>query len=245
MSGGASKAGLRWWPAALVALGSALALGWVWLPEGADRQSRVMSTFPIAFATLLLLAIWLIFFSRLSRGGRRRWAALVVVVTLAATAATTRIRGVSGDLVPILEWRWASREPPALTLEPLPEAPAATPAAPAAAQPAAAPGETAPKVSTAVPAPVEAPPPSPVAGDYPQFLGAGRNGTVTGVRVSDDWAARPPRLVWRRPIGAGWSGFAVARASPSRRSSAAATRWLSLTATSVARRGGVTPTGTL
>ena len=37
-----------------------------------------------------------------------------------------------------------------------------------------------------------------------------RNGAVAGVRVADDWAARPPKQVWRRPIGAGWSGFAVA-----------------------------------
>jgi outer membrane protein assembly factor BamB len=29
--------------------------------------------------------------------------------------------------------------------------------------------------------------------------------------VSEDWAARPPRLVWRRPVGAGWSGFAISR----------------------------------
>ena len=49
----------------------------------------------------------------------------------------------------------------------------------------------------------------PVAADYPQFLGADRNGTVSGVRLADDWAKRPPRLVWRRAIGAGWSGFAV------------------------------------
>ncbi len=31
---------------------------------------------------------------------------------VAITAATTRIRGVTGDLVPILEWRWSSRLPP-------------------------------------------------------------------------------------------------------------------------------------
>jgi outer membrane protein assembly factor BamB len=48
------------------------------------------------------------------------------------------------------------------------------------------------------------------AGDYPQFLGADRNGSIPGVRLDDDWAARRPRLVWRRAIGAGWSGFAVA-----------------------------------
>ena len=90
-------AGIRWWPVAVIALAGACALGWVWLPEGADRQSRVLSTFPIAFATLLLLGIWLIFFSRLSRS-RRRWAALVVVVTVAAAAASLRIRGVTGEL---------------------------------------------------------------------------------------------------------------------------------------------------
>ncbi len=133
-------AGIRWWPAAVIALAGACALGWVWLPEGADRQSRVMSTFPIAFAMLLLLAIWLAFFSRLPRS-RRLWAIGAVLVTIAATAATTRIRGVTGDLVPILEWRWASREPPALRVEPLREGPAATPDAPAAAPASGAPGE--------------------------------------------------------------------------------------------------------
>ena len=202
--------GIRWWPAAVIALAGACALGWVWLPEGADRQSRVMSTFPIAFATLLLLAIWLIFFSRLSRS-RRRWAALFVVATVAAAAATLRIRGVTGDLVPILEWRWASREPPALKLEPLREGPAATGDAPAAAPASTAPAETtSPRVSAA-PAVVDPPVSSPATGDYPQFLGAARNGSVAGVRLADDWTARPPRLVWRRPIGAGWSGFAVPR----------------------------------
>mgnify|MGYP003512899243 CR=1 FL=1 len=60
-----------------------------------------MMTFPIAFATLLLLAIWLIFFSRLSRRGRRV-AVVAVVATIGLTAATTRIRGVTGDLVPVL-----------------------------------------------------------------------------------------------------------------------------------------------
>ncbi len=201
--------GIRWWPAALVALASAVALGWVWLPDGRDGQGRVMLTFPIAFATLLLLAIWLVFFSRLPRR-RRLWAVAAVLMTIAAAAATTRIRGVTGDLVPIVEWRWASREPPALKLEPLREAPPEAREAPAAAPASAATGDT-PSPMASAPSRVEPPASTPVAGDYPQFLGADRNGTVTGVRLADDWAARPPRLVWRRPIGAGWSGFAVAR----------------------------------
>ena len=46
-------------------------------------------------------------------------------------------------------------------------------------------------------------------GDYPQFLGEHRNGVVTGIQLNLDWQTYPPKLVWRRPIGAGWSGFAV------------------------------------
>jgi outer membrane protein assembly factor BamB len=45
--------------------------------------------------------------------------------------------------------------------------------------------------------------------DYPQFLGQNRNGTVPDVTLARDWSAEPPRLVWRRPVGKGWSSFAV------------------------------------
>lgn len=47
------------------------------------------------------------------------------------------------------------------------------------------------------------------ADDFPQFRGAARDGRVPGTRLARDWAARPPRELWRRPVGAGWSGFAV------------------------------------
>ncbi|MAG54986.1 MAG: hypothetical protein CMJ83_01715 [Planctomycetes bacterium] len=49
-----------------------------------------------------------------------------------------------------------------------------------------------------------------VAQDYPGFLGTQRDGVVTGVELARDWEASPPQLVWRRPMGTGWSGFAVA-----------------------------------
>jgi outer membrane protein assembly factor BamB len=45
--------------------------------------------------------------------------------------------------------------------------------------------------------------------DYPQFLGPSRQAVIPGVRLARDWAATPPRLVWRRPVGAGWGAFAV------------------------------------
>lgn len=45
--------------------------------------------------------------------------------------------------------------------------------------------------------------------DFPQFYGPNRNAEVS-TRGSLDWAAHPPEELWRRPIGLGWSGFAVA-----------------------------------
>jgi outer membrane protein assembly factor BamB len=198
--------GIRWWPAAAIALLSACALAWVWLPDGADRQERVLSTFPIAFATVLLLAIWLVFFSRLSRSGRRR-AIGAALAALVVAVATLRIRGVTGDLVPILEFRWTSHAPPALNLEPSSATAASPVPAPSSTSKAEAP---APTPALPVPAPVAAPAAVSTAADYPQFLGTDRDGTVKGVRLADDWAKKPPRLVWRHSIGAGWSGFAVA-----------------------------------
>jgi outer membrane protein assembly factor BamB len=45
--------------------------------------------------------------------------------------------------------------------------------------------------------------------DYPQFLGPNRTATLAAPRLARDWQAHPPKLLWRQPIGAGWSSFAV------------------------------------
>lgn len=46
---------------------------------------------------------------------------------------------------------------------------------------------------------------------FPQFLGPSRTGVVADVRLARDWMAQPPKLIWRIPVGAGWSGFAIDR----------------------------------
>lgn len=46
--------------------------------------------------------------------------------------------------------------------------------------------------------------------DYPQFLGQNRNGVIPTTKLNLDWENSPPKLIWRRPVGAGWSGFAIA-----------------------------------
>ena len=45
--------------------------------------------------------------------------------------------------------------------------------------------------------------------DFPQFLGPDRNLVISGRDCWFQWNERLPREVWRRTIGAGWSGFAA------------------------------------
>ena len=45
--------------------------------------------------------------------------------------------------------------------------------------------------------------------DWPGYRGAARDGIVRGVTLRADWSAKPPREVWRHPVGSAWSSFAV------------------------------------
>lgn len=166
--------GLRWWPAALILAVAAAFLIKTWLGDAPSRQDRVIPTLVTSGLTVIALLLWWFLLSRAP--GRWRWRSLAGLAIVGLLAASTlRIRELSGDLVPILEWRWSG----------------------------AGSGETA-SAAAAVP-----PPPAGSA-DYPQHLGPRRDGTVTGVHLARDWAAPAPVERWRRAIGPGWSGFAVA-----------------------------------
>jgi outer membrane protein assembly factor BamB len=47
------------------------------------------------------------------------------------------------------------------------------------------------------------------ADDFPQFLGPDRSGVIHGPALSADWQGRPPRELWRQPVGEGWGAFAI------------------------------------
>ena len=154
---------------------------------------------------------------RMSDGVRR---ATIAGAILVACGAFTLLRtgGISGSGVSSdLHWRWTPTPEERLLSQAKDERLASPPApvaaeAPAVAQaPVAAPAAIqAPALAAAEPAvaPAPAAPPPPVL-EWPGFRGAERDGIVRGARIETDWAASPPQRLWRKPIGPGWSSFAV------------------------------------
>jgi outer membrane protein assembly factor BamB len=48
------------------------------------------------------------------------------------------------------------------------------------------------------------------AADWPQYLGPDRNGVYKGPPIADTWGPSGPSVVWRKTIGQGFAGPAVA-----------------------------------
>ena len=95
----------RLWPAVLVLLLGALWIARIWLTGDSIRQWRMVGTIATSLVVVALLVAWLAFFSRLSRRARLVGLAVAAAV-LALVPAFFRIRGVTGDLRPIVEPRF-------------------------------------------------------------------------------------------------------------------------------------------
>lgn len=99
--------GLRWWPALVIGILFAGFCIWTWALTGQTRQDNVMATIFAGVVTFLLLVLWFLLASRAPWRWRVASLAVVVIGGFAASKFVT-IRGVSGDLVPILGWKGGS-----------------------------------------------------------------------------------------------------------------------------------------
>jgi outer membrane protein assembly factor BamB len=143
-----------------------------------------------------------------------------------------RTGGMRGEGGSDLHWRW-TETPEQRLLAHAGDEPAALRPAPVAATPVKglpAQASEAPTAATSTPAAAEAsgkqeqelvsagegatvpsghPAGAKTDADWPGFRGPGRDSSVRGVRIDTDWSRHPPVALWRRPIGPGWSSFAV------------------------------------
>ena len=107
----------RWIPASIPVLAGASLL-WVWSIHDADDQMRVLLTIAIAVLTGLLLLLWLVVLSGLSRRARLGTFA-GAIATAGLLGGLLRIDGVSGNFVPILRWRLSPKADTTLSREAL------------------------------------------------------------------------------------------------------------------------------
>ena len=183
-------------------------------------------------AVSFALVAWAVASRRLSSGLRRVSMAATILLTC-GVFALLRTSGFNGDGEFEFHWRWTptpeqrllaqAGQKPLDVARPSTELGTTAPASPATAAPLESRKEsTVAKVSDTTPTRGVAPSgprPNavlPTVGDrrvtrieWPGFRGATRDGIVRDVRISTDWAKSPPVQVWRRPIGPGWSSFAV------------------------------------
>ena len=169
----------RWIPGLLVVV-AALAIVVLRTNGEIDQVIKTMWTLIISFATILLLLLWFLLLSGIP--WRSRLLGLIAFVSvIAAAMALFRFEGsVNGSAVPRLVPRWS----PHKDFKPSSIARRAS---------------TDLLVASATNLPAE----------FPQFLGSTRSAEVTNLQLSRDWSSRPPRELWRQPIGLGWSAFAV------------------------------------
>jgi outer membrane protein assembly factor BamB len=198
--------GERWGALLLIALAMVVTSRLLHVSIATGMMGYMFPVYGVPIIALALVA-WAVAAGRLSRTPRR--AALIVLILLACGGWTlVRTGGFSGNIDHDFAWRWTKTPEQRLLAQANDEPPARpAPATPAAAveRPIAAPTADAPKPAApaAVPANVT------TTADWPGFRGLLRDGVVRGTRIETDWTKSPPVELWRRPIGPGWSSFAV------------------------------------
>ena len=207
----------------ILALAGTWAVADVSLSTGAMGMLVPMLGLPIVALALVVGAVA----TRGRANGPRRLALAAAIALACAPLLLVRTDGMTSTSTLMgvdFSWRWTptAEERLLASATPMPLA-APTSAAPVAA-PSPVPAPEAPAGAATTPAAREsesaavgegavrsepAHPSSVARIEWPGFRGAARDSVIRGVAIETDWTASPPRPLWRRPIGPGWSSFAV------------------------------------
>jgi outer membrane protein assembly factor BamB len=183
----------------------------------------VLATPPLAAA----FVAWAVATRRVSAPGAR-WATMAAtVLVVCGFWALVRTGGFTANFKNDLSWRWGKNAeerlvaqgpdepaaPPAPIEAPPSQAPSSVPArekaAPAPSSPATTEARKAQPATRTAEEKEGAPPAEAKPAEWPGFRGPARNGIADAVPIKTDWSASPPVELWRRPVGPGWSSFAV------------------------------------
>ena len=167
-----------WIPAAIVFLAASGFLA-IYLKPEFERNFQQWAMLAVTVLALLLFFLWFVFFSRFP--GRARFiAAIAVVLGSFGIRLAVRVEGsTDASGLPKLVWKWS------------PHRKSSFPAPPQHPNGSVGANGTA---RASLP-------------EVPQFFGPKRDGVVRNAKLSRDWKTSPPKLLWRQPIGLGWSSF--------------------------------------
>ena len=185
------------------------ALGTAWI----FRHETMWVLWLVGYA-IPILALAFVLWAVLTRKlpDRVRYATMAATILIACLSwLLVRTDGINGDHVATFGWRWkASAEEQLLAQsnnEPANTTPSAT--TPTTSTPVASPSASA-SPEAGKDAAANAPSaPTQKRAEWPGFRGPDRDGVVRGVKIKTDWSASPPVQIWKRPVGPGWSSFAV------------------------------------
>jgi len=99
---------VRWWPLYTIAALVSVTLLIIWIPDWSVLfLGQILSTVGISLIGSVLFLLWFFLFSRLSAKIRLRGLVFYVLL-IGFMVSIFRISGLTGDMVPNVEWRWSS-----------------------------------------------------------------------------------------------------------------------------------------
>jgi len=163
--------------------GVAIALGALVLTFIAADPTMPQALVTYAFPALMAVFVAALFVTRAVPWPQRRW---ILVASLALGLLpwmAVRQDGQVGDLLPHFSARWSATAEDRFL-----------------AQRSGSPAAMLAELQEGIAA----------ESDWPGFRGPSRDGRVPGITFDTNWQDSPPRELWRRLVGPGWSSFAVA-----------------------------------